>query len=405
MEMTSTIVRKVIEDNQIYVHFQPIVSVNMRRTVGAEALSRGSYGQEIISPYYLFEYAKDLGLTATLDRLCRNKALETFSKHPFSSMLFLNFEADVLSMPDGEAEILLKKSLNIPHEQIVIEINEKYVSDHQKLLRFVEFYRSKGFMIALDDVGAGHSNLNRISIVHPDIVKIDMALVKGIDKSPYSQEVFKSIVNLSKKIGACTIAEGAETVDEVVTCMLCGADFFQGYYFSKPLPPQDFCKLELEEKMTLVAQSMNETVKQRQQLEHACKTNYVHIINHLIDQLQTICPDEYESVMLRFVTENAEVECVFLLDIYGVQISDTIILPESLGDPHFAFFAPAVKGDRHNIKNYYYAVKEGLEDPFISDWYISNATGKSCKTISSKFLDKEGNPIIVCVDMKYEQNR
>ena len=65
-----------------------------------------------------------------------------------------------------------------------------------------------------------------------------------------------------------------------------------------------------------------------------------------------------------------------------------------------AGYHPAVIGVNHDIKNYFYAVKEQIEDPFISGWYISSATGKSCKTISSKIYDKNGEMIVVCVDLK-----
>lgn len=407
MEISSALIKTVIKNRSIYSEFQPVVSVNTRRVVGVEALSRGRFQEEIISPYTLFEYAKDLDKTVELDHLCRLKALEVFSAGPQTPMLFLNFEADILNQLESESEMFLSsvRQFNVPHENIVIEINEKYVSDNNKLIRFVEFYREQGFMIALDDVGAGHSNLNRITVVRPDVVKIDMALVRNIDKSPYCQEVFKSIINLAKKIGAFTVAEGAETAEEVAACTLCGVDFIQGFYFARPTSLEQVNALELSQPLEDVSRQINAVVKQNQEIDLDRKKNYLSVMNQLLEHLQPLPSLQYEDAMWRFVSDNSDVECVFLLDIHGVQISDTIILEDSLHDRRSAFFAPAVKGDRHEIKNYYYAVKENIENPFISDWYISNATGRSCKTVSSKFLDEQGNTVIVCVDIKYDKNR
>ncbi len=404
MEINTRVIKKVIDKNDIYVHFQPIVSVNAKRMMGVEALSRGSFSGITISPYYLFQYAKDLGLTVDLDRLCREKALESFSEVYIAPLLFLNFDADVLEGIDPDTDVILCSTdkYNIPHESIVIEINEKHVKDNNKLIKFVEYYQAKGFMIALDDVGSGHSNLNRISVVKPDIVKIDMALIQGIDKSPLRQEVLKSTINLSKKIGAFTIAEGVETLEEVVTCMLCGIDFFQGFYFSKPKLFTDLYENEIFEKLEEAASSFNLRIKQKHEINNKNKFEYLSAVNGLIKRLSDISPMQYEDVMWEYVTGNDDVECVFLIDINGIQISDTIILEETLSQRRSSLYAPSIKGDSHEIKNYYYAVKEDIENPFISDWYISNATGNSCRTLSSKFIDLSGNTIIVCIDLKFK---
>ena len=115
---------------------------------------------------------------------------------------------------------------NISPQNIVIELNESQVKDSYNLMMFVDFYRSKGFLIALDNVSAGLDTLNRIMLINPDIIKIDRAIVSQIDSSKYNQEVFRSIINTAKQIGAMTVAEGVETVDEVITCMIMGGLLF-----------------------------------------------------------------------------------------------------------------------------------------------------------------------------------
>ena len=107
--------------------------------------------------------------------------------------------------------------------------------------------------------------------------------------------------------------------------------------------------------------------------------------------------DDYNAELRDYVDEHSEIECAFLIDSKGFQITDTVMTP---GVEILEGYHPALMGVNHDIKNYFYAIKEQIEDPFISGWYISNATGKSCKTISSKFYNKKGEMIVACVDLK-----
>lgn len=407
MNITTDIVKQVIDTESIHTLFQPIVSVSTRRIIGLEALSRGRYDNEIVSPFHLFSYGKTLGMTVELEKICREKALNTFSSQDEYSMLFLNFETDIFDKVEPNSGLLHKtaKSYNLTNRNIVIEINEKGLNNNDNLKTFVDYYRAKGYLIALDDVGAGHSNLNRISLVRPDIVKIDRAIIQDIDKSLYSQEIFKSIVELSKKIGAFTIAEGTETVEEVITCMMCGVDFFQGYFFSKPLGIYDICMEEIFQKLDETSYALKTIVKQKNNLLNLQKGKYIKCIDQVIQLLSDTNFENYEDVMLDFVVSHPDIECIFLLNDKGIQITDTIITKQNLSESRSELFSPAVAGDKHEMKNYFYAVNEDIEDPFISDWYISSATGNPCKTISSKFITDLGEAVIVCVDMKHHEKR
>jgi EAL domain-containing protein (putative c-di-GMP-specific phosphodiesterase class I) len=120
---------------------------------------------------------------------------------------------------------------------IVIEIVESDTEDTEALIRFVKSYRECGFNIALDDVGTGHSNFDRISLLRPDIIKIDRSIISGIATDYFKQEIFKSLAKLSKGIGSLILAEGVETKEEILCCLEYGADLLQGYFFSRPIDP------------------------------------------------------------------------------------------------------------------------------------------------------------------------
>lgn len=399
MKVTAEMVREIIEKKDIIVEFQPIYSLNTKKYIGLEALSRGLYNGEIVSPYFLFEYAKKDGNVLTLDRICREKAMRAFSAESSAPSLFINFETSVLNgLTSGTGEILRTAAENhISPQNIVIELNESRVKDSYNLMMFVDFYRSKGFLIALDNVSAGLDTLNRIMLINPDIIKIDRAIVSQIENNKYNQEVFRSIINTAKQIGAMTVAEGVETVDEVITCMILGVDYFQGFYFQKPEQFNYLFTNEARLRVEEAAQKLNISTKKNSTVVNMKIESYKRIIYELVNRLSCMTHDDYNAELRDYVDEHNEIECAFLIDSKGFQITDTVMTPDT---EILEGYHPAIIGVNHDIKNYFYAIKEQIEDPFISGWYISNATGKSCKTISSKFYNKKGEMIVACVDLK-----
>ena len=194
-----------------------------------------------------------------------------------------------------------------------------------------------------------------------------------------------------------TVAEGVETVDEVITCMLMGVDYFQGFYFSRPEQFNFLFSNETRLKLEEAAHRLNLSIKKNPTAVNVQIETYTRIINSLVETLSGSEEKSYEDTLKKYVAEHHEIECAFLIDEKGFQITDTVMDPET---EILEGFHPAIRGVNHDIKNYFYAIKEQIEDPFISGWYISAATGKSCKTISSKIYGKDGGMIVVCVDLK-----
>lgn len=399
MKITPEIIRKIIEKKDIIVEFQPIYSLNTKKYIGLEALSRGLYNGEIVTPFLLFDQAKKDGTVLALDRICREKAMRAFSAESSAPSLFINFETSVLNdITSGTGEIQKTAAENnISPQNIVIELNESHVKDSYNLMMFVDFYRSKGFLIALDNVSAGLDTMNRIMLINPDIIKIDRAIVSHIESSKYNQEVFRSIINLAKQIGAMTVAEGVETVDEVITCMIMGVDYFQGFYFQKPEQFNYLFTNETRLRVEEAAQKLNISTKKNPTVVNMKIESYKRIIYELVNRLSCMENDDLNTELRNYVNEHSEIECAFLIDKKGFQITDTVMSP---GVEILEGYHPALVGVNHDIKNYFYAIKEQIEDPFISGWYISNATGKMCKTISSKFYNRKGEMVVVCVDLK-----
>src|SRR5581483_2191881 len=209
--------REILLNEGVLAYFQPIVSIDRRTIAGFEGLSRGLFPgtQQIISPVDLFHQAAIQGYSLELDRLCRKKVLEEFGKvRAENPDFFLSLNLDAANFDPGVVGSGYLKTqvteMGLEPRHVALEVIESAVRDVEELQRFVDTYRSLGFLIALDDVGAGHSNLNRIPLIKPDILKVDRYLVQNIQGDSYKQEVLRSLVNMARRLGTLIIAEGVE---------------------------------------------------------------------------------------------------------------------------------------------------------------------------------------------------
>jgi EAL domain-containing protein (putative c-di-GMP-specific phosphodiesterase class I) len=239
-----TALSEIISRETIQSHFQPIVSVRQCRVMGAEALARAECGDPglPVSPSTLFQWAAGEGRLVDLDRLCRRKAVRAFQEMRTarsSLLLFVNLEASLLDLALRRGNFLSSVArAGLQPRNVVIEINESEVIDTHALSDFVSRYRAQGFLIAMDDLGSGHSNLDRWCQVRPDIVKIDRALVHGVATSAERLARLRSIVALGRHLGTRLVAEGLEDANDVDLCLDEGVDLFQGYYFGRPTSPE-----------------------------------------------------------------------------------------------------------------------------------------------------------------------
>ena len=216
--------------------FQPIVDTAAGRVWGYEALVRGSGGED--APSVLARIGEDNRYR--FDQRCRIKAIETAARlMPAGAdlKLSINFMPNAVYEPAAclRTSVLAARRAGIPHENIVFEFTEgEEVRELGHVERIVDEYRQQGFLTAIDDFGAGYAGLNLIANFQPDIVKIDMGLVRGIADSPARQVIMAAIVWMARTLDVTVLAEGIETESELRLLQAAGVRLFQGYYFGKP---------------------------------------------------------------------------------------------------------------------------------------------------------------------------
>ncbi|MDR0943566.1 MAG: EAL domain-containing protein [Ruminococcus sp.] len=399
MTQTQENVRQLAFGGKIYIEFQPIYSLNTKKVIGIEALARAGDTVNVIMPQELFSCSDNPSDQAEIFGICITKALESFRYQQQSESLYLNIDTALLTPDKRYASDLVKKTAEygIAAENIVLELATARIRDNYSVMIFVEYCRKNGFLIAVDNIDGSPSSLSAIAMINPDIIKIDRSVVSEIDEDETKKTAFKTVIAAAKKIGALTIAVGTETVEEVIECILLGADYFQGFYFSKPDKINKIFSNEVRLKLEEAATRLNVNIKNNPTAESVRIETYKRIIYDLVSRLTGLSSDYYESVLESYMAQHDELECAFMMDQNGFQITKTVMGKNSESLPGFV---PALLGENHGIKNYFYAVRERIEDPFISGWYTSAATGKSCKTISSKFFDHSGRMIVVSVDLK-----
>ncbi len=229
--------QKLIIDEDIRTVFQPIVELNTLDIIGYEALARGPEESEYVSPVLLFSLAAESGLSFELDRLCRKKAFESVHKMKIDAKIFVNTLSMSIYDPEFRGMYLkeLLEDLKIKPENVVFEISEKLAIENYDIFRTaLKDYTDIGIVHASDDVGKGYSDLERIMELHPGFLKVDISLVREIDKSYMKQEIMKAISRLAKGINSEIVAEGIETEAEYNTLKNLNIRYGQGYLFAKP---------------------------------------------------------------------------------------------------------------------------------------------------------------------------
>lgn len=213
--------------------FQPIVRLSRREVFAHEALVRGYAGQ---GAPYVFEHV-DASTRYQFDQACRVKAIELASRLGVPGYVSINFMPNAVYRPELCIRTTLEaaRTYDFPVDRIIFEFTEgERVDDHAHVRDIVEHYKQRGFLTAIDDFGAGYSGLNLLANVATDLVKLDMALLRGLHADRRRRAIVAASLALCAELDVQVIAEGVETREELSVLVDLGVDLFQGFLFSEP---------------------------------------------------------------------------------------------------------------------------------------------------------------------------
>ena len=213
--------------------FQPIVNVQERKIIYYEALVRGPNGE---SAWSILSQVTD-ELLYRFDQQCRIKAIELSSQLGMQECLSINFLPNAVYEPSACIQSTLEASrrLGWPIERLNFEITEtERMRDRAHVRNIIDSYRAMGFTTALDDFGNGYANLDLLTDLCPDTLKIDRELVMGCASDSRRQAILKSVVTMATHLGIQLVAEGVETREESRCLVALGIPVQQGFYFAYP---------------------------------------------------------------------------------------------------------------------------------------------------------------------------
>jgi EAL domain-containing protein (putative c-di-GMP-specific phosphodiesterase class I)/CheY-like chemotaxis protein len=218
----------------MWMAYQPIVCWSKREVFAYEALVRPIH-PALPHPGALIAAAERLGHLHKLGRRLRAMVAEGVESAPEAGQVFVNIHGY-----DLEDESLLSPDSPLSRiaGRVVLEVTERAsVNEIKDLAARIQRLRDLGFRIAVDDLGAGYAGLTSFAQLRPDIVKIDMSLVRDVDKEPTKERLVRSLTDLCREMKILAVCEGVETQAELQTLLRVGCDFFQGYFFARPGKP------------------------------------------------------------------------------------------------------------------------------------------------------------------------
>jgi EAL domain-containing protein (putative c-di-GMP-specific phosphodiesterase class I) len=215
----------------MWMAFQPIVSLRERRVCAYEALLR-TRSEEFSSPLALLHEASRLDRIWDVSRTARERTANECGVIPDDALVLVNLHATDLfddALLDGRNPLLPFAS------RVVFEVTEQAsVRCADEIGERVRALRALGFRLAVDDLGAGYSALSVLAELEPEIVKVDMSIIRDVDRSLTKQRVIRSVLHLALDLGSTVICEGVETVRERDALAALGCDWLQGYLFARP---------------------------------------------------------------------------------------------------------------------------------------------------------------------------
>jgi EAL domain-containing protein (putative c-di-GMP-specific phosphodiesterase class I) len=224
-------VHRAIDLGEVGIVFQPLADIRAKRVFGYEALAR-TRSSHLAGPLDLFRTAAALGRVGELGRAFRALAVQHCPHWPLFLNIFPN-EFDDPYLVKTDDPIFRHRS------SVYLEIVESVPLSHfEQCQGVLAEIRARGILLAVDDLGAGYSNLKYIEELYPQIVKIDRALVAGVRHDSRQFRLLRSIIRLCQEMDAKVVVEGVETIGELAATQDAGADLCQGYVLARPgFPP------------------------------------------------------------------------------------------------------------------------------------------------------------------------
>lgn len=233
---------QLIAARSVKMVYQPIIRASDLACIGYEALCRGDNLNLPTSPSELFRIAESFNLATPLSEMLRTQAVAVAEQHNLQGDLLINTHPSELQNPDRLIGSMVQLRKHHPRQLITLEIHEHAIMEDGNLLETLKQELSQlNIKLAFDDFGVGQSRLMEMIETQPNLIKFDKKLIENIDTADTTRiHLINSLIHFAKELKIETLAECVACEAEFNTCKNMGFDYYQGYYFAKPHPPEFF---------------------------------------------------------------------------------------------------------------------------------------------------------------------
>lgn len=381
-------------------HFQPIFSLSHQRVIGHEGLMRASTADgQVVSPVDLLMAAQHKGELIAVDRVAR--ALHVLNR-PLrdAQWLFLNVHPEVFVEPRTSssftADLLAHQQLT--NTDVVIEVLEDAIRDEALFAERVSHLHEAGFLIALDDFGAGHSNFDRVWTVKPDIVKLDRSFALRSEQDADARRLMPRIVNLLHEAGSLVLLEGIETAVQAQIALDSDIDFVQGYYFARPSAVPEVGAAQ-EPRIRSLWQGFSAREAITGTAQHERIAPYRNALGYA--SVMIVGGHTFPEASKGFLDLPLANIC-YLLDREGRQIGQNIWNARGGAAQPSQRYRPLANASdaRWSRRPYFRRAICHLDRVQVTRPYLSASTAELCVTLSVGFLH-EGEPYVLCGDIAW----
>ncbi len=398
----------LVEQKKFTVLFQPVVSIQAKRVVGFEALSRAiADNNKQLTPAEFFapELPRELRLQA--DRLCRAKALRTFknifANHP-DQVLFINLSPELF--PDSEDELghtdTLVQKQQLSAANICLEIPARSLEIAQARA-FWTHYRIRNYKLSLDNLNTGDNVLDMVATMNPDYLKVGRSFHAGGEMSMQAKEKLEIITRYASRMNTRVVAFGVEKESEAKALAEAGMHLHQGFYYTK-----DNDEAAAEAKDDAVSSFMGKVEKIHGLLRRRAKDlvqarrdgfqAYRRLASKLTYRLSGAKPEAFDQLVKEACAANNDIISLFILTHDGVQATDR----PHRQDLNVAFTAVEKaeldKGADHSLYDYYVHLSVDY-DKFITESFISPYTHTRSILVCEKFYAGRAKEFILCIEL------
>jgi EAL domain-containing protein (putative c-di-GMP-specific phosphodiesterase class I) len=398
-------IKRIIENRSVQILMQAILSPLKDLSVGMEALARGidlDTG-EVIGAGVLIEEARDRGLLIDLEKLLIEKAIESYApfyKIKSELLLFVNVDAELLEYCINHDFIIDKMDeLNIPYGNIVFDLNGIDFSTRDLAKNFISKYRNLGFAICIDDLGRDYSNLDKIIMMNPDIIKINASRLNSLADGDYKKNVIGFLNHIAQKMGMVVVAKGIEDKASWIQAVKNGAQFIQGYYVAKPMEisPNDLNQWmdDLYDKIQIEDYLDQDHIEQ----DRVIMGKLARMTERLGKEITPEILSEFETHQMDYFDRYPMIETIWFVDENGIQTGPAYNNSDRYKIRHGSIFHTYKAGSDFSKSDIYRQIWDTILTVWLTEPFVSMMTNNVCIGASSYVANSK---YIVCMNINYE---